>query len=151
DRRAVLRAAVVALTIQGGGVVVLPERLEQRLRVGPGAVICDEHRLRVTGATGAHLLIRRVWRLSAHVAGGRGDHAGKLPEHPLRAPETAHRDIQDLAVLSPRFMERGAEHLVRRGDVGERFGPTLEGATDDLRAGLPHASSMRPAGQSITV
>src|SRR5690606_25906914 len=64
DRRAVLRAAVVALTIQGGGVVVLPERLEQRLRVGPGAVICDEHRLRVTGATGAHLLIRRVWRLS---------------------------------------------------------------------------------------
>src|SRR5690606_28005155 len=75
DRRAVLRADVVALPVRGGRVVVLPEGLEQPLGVGAGAVVGDEHRLGVPGEARAHLLVRRVGGQPAHVPGRGGYHA----------------------------------------------------------------------------
>ena len=69
-RRAVLGADVVAVAVQVRGVVVLPESPQQGVPAlaADGRVVDDAHRFGVTGRPGAHLLVRGVGRLAAHVA-----------------------------------------------------------------------------------
>src|SRR5579859_753731 len=116
DRRAVLGADVVALAHALGGVVRLPEDLEQ-VSVGyPGRVEDDPDGLGVTGAAGADFLVGRVGGEATLVADGGGDDARGLPELSLRAPEAAHRELCDLCAFRVGRSERPAEHLVTRRD-----------------------------------
>src|SRR5215207_10422893 len=89
DRRAVLRAFVVALAHPLCRVVGLPEHREQ-VPVGDLlGVKGDEHGLGVPGTAAANLLVGRVQREASRVAGRRRVNAVDLPELALGAPEAA--------------------------------------------------------------
>ncbi len=143
DRGAVLRAVVVALAVLLRRVVVLPERLEQHVDVDPRRVVDDQDGLGVAGAPGAGLLVRRVRREPARVAGGGRDHTGDLPEDPLGAPEAAHADVELLRALGERRDHRRPEHLVPVRDGHGRV-PARQGGLGGrhLRAAeQPHGGS----------
>ena len=97
---------VVPLPHALGGVVVLPEELQQRLVARDGGVEDHPHDLVVAGAPGADLLVGRVRRVSARVAHRRADDARRLPEHALRAPEAAHAEQRELGPLGEGRLER---------------------------------------------
>ncbi len=113
DRGPVLRAGVVPLPHALGRVVALPEDLEHLLVARPGRVEDGEDDLRVAGPAGADLLVRRVRREAARIAGCRRVHARRLPEHPLGAPEAAHADDDGPEALGERRRQRSAEDEVR--------------------------------------
>jgi hypothetical protein len=69
DGRAVLGADVVALAVQGGGVVHAEEPLLQQVGVGqPARVEQDLHRLGVPGVAVVHVLVARVREVATGVA-----------------------------------------------------------------------------------
>ena len=93
ETRSVLGADVVPLPHSLGGIVLLEEMNDEIFVTDLGRVVGNQHDLGMTSLTGAHLLVRRVWRESTHVPGrGRVD-PGEFPEKPLGAPETAHPEI----------------------------------------------------------
>src|SRR5439155_16467518 len=112
DRRAVLRADVIPLPHPLRGVVVLPEEAEDLLVARLLRVEDDEHRLGMTGAARADLLVRRVPREAAGIADRRRVDAGRLPEDALRTPEAAHPDDRLLEPVRERRRDRGPERLV---------------------------------------
>ncbi len=127
DRRAVLGADVVALAEALGGVVRLPEHLEQVRVRDLGGVVHDPHRLGVAGHAGAHLLVRRVRRGAALVADERRPDALGLPEAALGAPEAAEREVGDLGALRVGALEGGAQHGVPLRDGERQLVPAGEG------------------------
>mmetsp|Transcript_40954 Transcript_40954/g.119634 ORF Transcript_40954/g.119634 Transcript_40954/m.119634 type:complete len:294 (-) Transcript_40954:360-1241(-) len=89
EARAILRAAVVALAHARRRVVRLPEPPQDVDERDLGRVVHHAHALRVAGAAGARLLVRRVGREARTVADGGGVDAaaGQAPDTLLRAPE----------------------------------------------------------------
>ena len=115
DRRAVLGADVVALAHALGGVVALPEHLEQLVDGDDLGIEHDQHGLGVAGAARAGLLVGGVGRDATGVAHGGDPHAGDRPEGPLGPPEAAHPDDEGLEPLGVGRRERVAVHEVLRG------------------------------------
>ena len=89
DGGAVLRAEIGALTVESGGVVNLEEEPGERLIGGAGGVEDDANRFGMAGEVGADVLVGRVGKLTAGVAGRDGDDPGNLLEPVLDPPETA--------------------------------------------------------------
>ncbi len=71
----------------------------------------------MAGAPAADLLVGGVRRVAARVADGGGEHARRLPEDALGAPEAAHADDQLLGVVGEGRLERRAEHEVAVGHM----------------------------------
>src|SRR4051812_42383704 len=117
DRRAVLRADVVALAEALRRVVSLPEAAQDLAQAHLRRVEDDEDGLRVVRPAGADLLVGRIRRLAARVADRRGVDAGRLPEDPLRAPEAAEPELDLLEAVGERRVERRAEDVV--GEAGD--------------------------------
>jgi hypothetical protein len=113
-RRAVLRADVVALPHALGRIVALPEQLQEVLVARLGRVEHDQHRLGVAGASAADLPVGRVGRMPARVADRGREHARRLPEHALCAPEATEAEHRPLEPLGKRRLEGSAEHIVAR-------------------------------------
>src|SRR5829696_2149818 len=119
DRRAVLRAYVVALAHPLRWVVCLPEHCEQ-VPVGDLlGVEDDEHGLGVSGMTAANLLVGRVWGKASRVADCCRVDAIDLPELALDAPEAAETEDRGAHTLGDRRLKWRAEHGVSLGN-GER-------------------------------
>src|SRR5258706_10556389 len=95
DRRAVLRADVVSLLIEGGRVVDGEEDSEQVLVGEDRGVEGDLDYLRVPAPPAAHLLIGRLGRPSAHVSHFDRPHAVQLVEYRLQAPKAASSERRD--------------------------------------------------------
>src|SRR5581483_5643108 len=89
DRRAVLRADIVALAHALGRVVAFPEHLQEAVIADDLGVVDDEYDLGMPGLAAAHLFIGRVRGGAAGIADRRGPHARRLPELALGAPEAA--------------------------------------------------------------
>src|SRR5215213_689808 len=129
DRRAVLRAYVVALAHPLRWVVGLPEHREQ-VPVGDLVrVEDDEHGLGVPGTSAAHLLVGRVRREAPCVADRRRVDAVDLPERTLGPPEAAEAEDRGARTLGKRCSEGRSEHCMplRNGELwlvsaGKRFG-----------------------------
>ena len=102
--------------------MVLPEGPQQGLPAlaADGRVVDDAHRLGVTGRPGAHLLVRGVGRLAAHVAHRRRDDAVLAPQDPLHTPEAASREVDDPAALGPRPVQGSPQHRVVSGNGQDR-------------------------------
>ena len=96
DDRPVLGPDIVALAHGLGGIVVLPEGLQERLVRDASRVVGDQDHLGVPGLAGAGLSIRRVRRGTAGVADRRRHDAGELPEILLVAPEAAKAEDRSL-------------------------------------------------------
>ena len=95
DRRAVLRAHVVALPVRRGGIVHLPELFEDLFKRHFLGVENDPGDLRVAGVALANLLVGRVDGRASHVAAGDAQHAGNLLENGLGAPEATGGEVDD--------------------------------------------------------
>ncbi|MOA05415.1 hypothetical protein D3C78_1250130 [compost metagenome] len=113
DRRAVLGAAVVALTHALGRVVGLPEHLEQGFEAGLARIEDHPHHLGMSGQPGAHLLVARVGREAAGVARRRHPYARLLPQAPLGAPETAQAELHFLEPFGEWRLQRVAVHIMQ--------------------------------------
>ena len=148
-RRAVLGADVVAMAVQVRGVVVLPESLEQGLPAlaADGRVVDNAHRLGVTGRPGAHLLVRGVGRLAAHVAHRRRDDAVLAPQDPLHAPEAAARQVDDPAALGPWSVQGRPQHrVVSGGGQDRRLAAGRRRSAERVTKGVEHEDTvLRPA------
>src|ERR1043165_19863 len=92
DRRAVLRADVVALPVRRRGVVQAEEEVEDVAVRDRRRIEHDLDALGVPGAAGLHVLVARVLERAAGVADRRVDHAGQLADQLLDAPEAAARE-----------------------------------------------------------
>src|SRR5918997_676112 len=114
DRRAVLRAHVVALAHALGRVVVLEEDLQQLLVAHLLRVVADLDDLGVPGPGAAHLLVGGVRGEAARVAGRGVGHARGLPEQLLRAPETTEGEVGHLGPVRD-LLDRDTENVVERG------------------------------------
>lgn len=99
DRRAVLRARVVALVVELGRVVDHEEDLEQ-LAIGHGLWIeRNLHHFGVAGSARADRFVGRIGRRPAHVAGLDRLDPAHLVVHRFETPETAARQRGDLFSL----------------------------------------------------
>src|SRR5439155_11549514 len=112
DRRAVLRTHIVPLAHPLRRVVLLEERLQQRLVRHLRRVERHKYRLRVPCPPRADLLVSRVRRIPARVPDRRRVHARHLPEQPLGAPEATQREHCRLDPVRERRHQRRPEHLV---------------------------------------
>src|ERR1041384_3173559 len=89
DRRAILRARVIALSIQRGWIVD-GEKYFYNFAIGSdGRVEDDLNHLGIAGSACADVLVCRVGSLASHVAGFDGDHAIHLVINGLQTPEAA--------------------------------------------------------------
>src|SRR5208282_2454011 len=113
DRRAVLRADIVALAHALGRVVTLPEELEQAGVADQLGVVDDEHRLGMARAAAAHLLVARVRRRPAGIADGGHIDAFLLPEAALGPPKAAEAEDRLLEPGRERRGERACAYEVR--------------------------------------
>src|ERR1043165_2859901 len=89
DRRAVLRADVVALAVLRRRVVQAEEEVEDVVVRDLLRIEHDLDRLRVPGAALLHVFVARVLQRAAGVADARVDHAGQLADQLLDAQEAA--------------------------------------------------------------
>src|SRR5215211_8125012 len=86
---AVLAADVPALAVASGGIVALPERVEQLLVGDRVRVILHLDGLGMASAAAADPLVRRILDLAARVTHGRTGHARQCAESGLDSPETS--------------------------------------------------------------
>src|SRR6476660_9196205 len=89
DRRAVLCAPVRALAVELGGIVVLPENLQQ-VGVGDlGGIEVDLDGFCVASPIGADLLIGRIVGMATDVTHAGRSYTRKLPKCGFNSPKTA--------------------------------------------------------------
>ena len=89
DGGAVLGADIVALAVEGGGIVDGEEDVQQVGVRDAGRVEGDLHDLGMTGATGADLLVAGVGGGAAGITGDDIRDANHLVEDGFEAPEAA--------------------------------------------------------------
>jgi len=89
DNRAILGAVVNPLAVQGGGVVGLPEMLEQRRIVDLLGIEDNLDDLRMPGLTSANLLIGRIPLVSTGIARRDGLDPVEGLEQSFHAPEAS--------------------------------------------------------------
>src|SRR5882724_1643205 len=89
NRGAILRAEVWPLAIDLGGIVNLPEGVEQLVVADFGRVEGDLHNFGVAGFVGAHVFVSWIGSVAAGIAYGGVDHAGDFLEGSFDAPEAS--------------------------------------------------------------
>ena len=109
-------------TVRIDGIDVMPEHIEQLLVADARRVVFDLQRLVVAGASRRHLLVGRIGRLAARVAGDCRHHARHLLERLLDAPEAPAREDGGLGLCRPPLRVSNAD----RSENGERGEPTPE-------------------------
>src|SRR5271154_4447424 len=106
DRRPVLAAEVEALAVAGGGVVDLPECLEQLRVADLGRVEPHLDRLGVAGAVPAYPLVGGVRDVAAGVARSSLQHPVDLAEGRLHTPEASRGECGALGTVRSVSFER---------------------------------------------
>src|SRR5829696_8869879 len=123
DRRAVLRACVIALSHTLRRVMGLPEHLEQIPVRDLLRIEDDEHGLGVPGSSAADLLVGRVWGKASRVADCCRVNAVDLPEFTLGPPEAAETKDRGARTLGKGWLKERAEHGVLLGNGESRLLP----------------------------
>src|SRR4030095_1915774 len=98
DRRAVRRADVVPLAVEGGRVVHAEEPAEELLVAELCGIEDRPDRLGVAGIAVLDVVVGRILRRAAGVADAGLEHAGDLPDELLHAPEASARERRGLAL-----------------------------------------------------
>src|SRR5215213_5615031 len=123
DRRAVLRACVIALSHTLRRVMGLPEHREQFPVRDLLQIEDDEHGLGVPGSSAADLLVGRVRCEASRVADRRRVNAVDLPEFTLGPPEAAEAEDSGAHTLGEGRLEGCAEHGMPLGNGESRLLP----------------------------
>jgi hypothetical protein len=84
----ILAAEVRALAVDLGGIVILPEDVEQLFVGELGGIVGDFYCFGVAGAVSADFLVGWIAGLAAGIAYASGDDAGQLAEGGFDSPET---------------------------------------------------------------
>mmetsp|Transcript_61449 Transcript_61449/g.165304 ORF Transcript_61449/g.165304 Transcript_61449/m.165304 type:complete len:272 (-) Transcript_61449:12-827(-) len=106
DARPVLGAPVASLLVLRGGVVALPEHLQQVTIRDHLGVVHDSNDLVVAGHAGAYVLVGGVVDIAARVAHLRGVDSFLRHVQVLGAPEAAHAEHGFLHPRRPRRVHR---------------------------------------------
>lgn len=93
----VLGAHIVALTIQGGGVMCFPENFQQFGKTDFSRIIYDLQAFRVTGFTTTHFFVGGILGFAAGVTGGYLNHSFQGGEYRFGAPEATVGQGGDLS------------------------------------------------------
>ena len=148
DARTVLRTHVVALTHPLGGVVGLPEGVEECVVADAFRIEDHEDDLVVAGTPAAYLLVGRVGGRAGRIA-DRGDvYPRQAPERLLPAPEAAEAELRERHALGEGRLDAAAVDEVDVGG-GDRIRPPrqrLAGARD-LRHPAERVHGIRLAGK----
>eukprot|EP00413_Alexandrium_margalefii_P000638 CAMPEP_0204517894 /NCGR_PEP_ID=MMETSP0661-20131031/3906_1 /ASSEMBLY_ACC=CAM_ASM_000606 /TAXON_ID=109239 /ORGANISM="Alexandrium margalefi, Strain AMGDE01CS-322" /LENGTH=354 /DNA_ID=CAMNT_0051523309 /DNA_START=35 /DNA_END=1099 /DNA_ORIENTATION=+ len=146
DSGSVLRPPVVALLVQRGGVMALPEDLQQ-LGIGDNLwVVHDSDHLVVIRGARAHIPVRGIWNAAAGVANLRGVDALHLHVEILRAPEAAHPEHSLLHARRPRRVHlRALDEVLRVSSRCIRYG-SLRALRRAAEEGARRPGVRRPAG-----
>jgi len=116
DRRAILRADIVALPHALRRIVILPEDAQEIGEAHLRGVIDHAHHFRMARAAGASLLVGGVGREATGVTRRRAPDAfADLPELALGTPEAAHAEHGLLEALGDRAIQWPAKHPMRCG------------------------------------
>ena len=113
DRRAILRADIIALAIALGRIMLFPESLQDRFQRHDVRVEHHHHDFGMASAAGADLFIGRVRRYAARVANRSAVDTVDLPEQPFRAPETAKAQMHLFQMVRERAHGRRAQNAMR--------------------------------------
>jgi hypothetical protein len=92
DDRAILRADVGALLVEGGRIMDVPKNIEQLLIGDFRRVVGDPDDFGVAGLVAADILVGRVHGMAAGVAADDVGDSTEFFEERLGAPETAHAE-----------------------------------------------------------
>src|SRR5207247_2729971 len=114
DPRAILRADVGSLPHPLRWIVALAENPKHLVVGDLLRVEHHEHDFSVPGGTAAHLAIDGIGSVPSGIADGGRIDAGKLPELPFGAPETAEPEERELQSLRKRRRKRMAAQVMRR-------------------------------------
>lgn len=106
DARAILRAMVVALIVQCGGIMSIPEKLHEILVADDGGIKNDLYRFSMTGGSGANLFVSGIIHLATDIATGDGGDAFHDQVTTFRAPETTSGENGFFSFLCRRFYSR---------------------------------------------
>ena len=96
DRRTVLGADVVALTVESRGIVNHKEHFQDSPERHHSGVERNLNHFGMAGAAGAYLFVSRIWLVPAHVARFDGGDALQTVEHRFETPEAAAAERCDL-------------------------------------------------------
>ena len=135
DHRAVLAAAIIALAIALGGVMALPEQLQQVAEVNLRGVPHHPHHFAVARAAGADLLVGGLLEGSSRVAYRGGHHPRQAPEALLCSPETATTEHRFGLTLLNRGINDCSQH--RMGGLALGSGlkqPEHRPSAEEIRA-----------------
>jgi len=94
-----LRTDIVALAIQGGGIVQREKYFQQVVVSDDGGIEFQAHHFRVARIARAYLFIRGIGQAAARVAGRDAHHAAHLCIHGSEAPETATAEYRHFRLL----------------------------------------------------
>ena len=119
-------ADVVSLAVALGGIVGLPENLEQLVVGDLGREKDHLDDFGVAGHPGADLLIGGIRRYAPGVSHRSGVNARELPETPLRSPETTHSEHRYLSAVGERRSQGRPQHVVGRRHLNRHI-PSGEG------------------------
>ena len=117
-------------------------------RSSPCGIVDDLHRLGVAGAAAGDLLVGRVRRLAADIAGGRGDHARPCRNRPPRTRSSRPRRSPSRSSSCADGAERGG----RQADRQQAKSCEAYGRPPRLAGGDPSATSYydsRPNGVQL--
>src|SRR5699024_2993424 len=117
DQRAVLGAAIVALSQALRGVVVLPEDPEQVLVAHRRRVEDNPDDLGVTGAAGTHFFVGGVRRVSTGITHRGRPYAFGLPERLLFAPKASQAEHRCLIARRALGFYRSAQRKMALADI----------------------------------
>ncbi len=121
DRAAILRADIVALPVQRGGIVHGEEHAQQVFVGDDVRIERHLHHLGMPGVAGADLLVGRVRDLPAGESRGHARHPAQFQEHRLQAPEAAAAQCCQFARHAPLLRWRrdgaGRREIQRRADA----------------------------------
>src|SRR4030088_527262 len=104
DRGAILSPHVGPLPVERGGIVVLPEHVEQLVVAHFGWIVSDLHDLSMSRSSGAHVLVSRIGECAAKVADHRILHSSGVSECHFHAPETSRSKCSHLCHKPSRFL-----------------------------------------------
>ena len=89
DHAAVLRAYIISLPVEAGGIMHFPEYFQQFVIADGLGVINDLETFRMARRPAAHLFIRRIGDLSSGIAGYDFNYSLQFLENRFRTPEAS--------------------------------------------------------------
>src|ERR1700694_909694 len=104
DRGAILSPDVGPLTVERGGIVILPEDVEELVVGHFGWIVSHLNDFSVSGSSGAHVPVSRIGEGAAQISNNSVLHSTSVSKCHFHAPETSRSKCRQLCHHPSRFL-----------------------------------------------